>query len=246
MAMGMENWVGRRVKFVLLLALSSVVMLLILCILETRLLDPTLFRALPPSADPAYDPAPIPGPTPAHYPAPTPGSTPGPEPACGAVATQTITPLAHTKHLLVSAFADRRVEKFDVRIIGMFRRDSVQPLRCVFCCSDRTPAGQTSSEASGETPAKVLKHSDHFGFPYGATDVLCRIPGGCVATHVTLVPEGQRPDAAALNRTFLPIRNQGGRGAAPQPLLNLTVCISNLFGGYNNVLQFTQALEMYR
>ena len=123
----------------------------------------------------------------------------------------------HYRHPLVSAFADRRVEKFDVRIIGMFRRDSVQPLRCVFCCSDRTPAGQTSSEVSGETPAKVLKHSDHFGFPYGATDVLCRIPGGCLATHVTLVPEDQRPDAAALNRTFLPIRNRGGRGQGGGP-----------------------------
>ncbi|CAL8284285.1 unnamed protein product [Lota lota] len=151
------------------------------------------------------------------------------------ICTKTITPLDHTRHLLVSAFADQRVENFDVRIIGMFRLDSIQPLHCVFCCSGLT--------ASKETPATVLPHSDHFGFPYGATDTLCRIPGGCEATHVTLVPEGQLLD---LNRTFLPIRNQESRGKAAEPQLNLTVCISNLFGKYNNVLQFTQTLEMYR
>ncbi|CAL8297069.1 unnamed protein product [Arctogadus glacialis] len=247
MAKGMENWTGRRGKFALLFALPTVVMLLILSLPDIRLLVPRLLRPLPPSPDPSPDPAPDPAPDPTHNLAPDPSPDPAPDPAhnlaCGAVAAQTITPLAHTKHLLVSAFADRRVEKFDVRIIGMFRRDSVRPLRCVFCCSDRTlAAGQSASE----TPAQVLTHADHFGFPYGATDVLCRSPGGCLATHVTLVPEGRGPGATALNRTFLPIRNRGGGGAASRPQLNLTVCISNLFGDYNNVLQFTQTLEMYR
>ncbi|CAL8274566.1 unnamed protein product [Merluccius merluccius] len=155
------------------------------------------------------------------------------------LATQTITPLARTRHLLVSAFADRRVENFDVRLIGIFRRDSVQPLQCVFCCSGR-------SAQQGESPALVLEHSDHFGFPYATTDILCRIPEGCETTAVTLVPVGQHLDTAS---TFLPIRNQESGSKAPgaaEPELNLTVCISNLFGSYDNILQFTQSLEMYR
>ncbi|KAG7251604.1 hypothetical protein CRUP_028752, partial [Coryphaenoides rupestris] len=156
--------------------------------------------------------------------------------ACSSlVATQTITPLPNTPHLLVSAFADRRVQNFDVRIIGIFRRDSVRPLVCVFCCSNGTTCGRT-------TPAQVLQHSDNFGYPYVTTDVMCRVPPGCQATHATLVPEGQRLDAAgALNGTFLPIRNRGSGGVGPLPgpgpPLNLTVCISNIFGSYNNVLQ---------
>ncbi|KAG7264787.1 hypothetical protein CRUP_013586 [Coryphaenoides rupestris] len=106
--------------------------------------------------------------------------------ACSSlVATQTITPLPNTPHLLVSAFADRRVQNFDVRIIGIFRRDSVRPLVCVFCCSNGTTCGRT-------TPAQVLQHSDNFGYPYVTTDVMCRVTPGCQATHATLVPEGQR------------------------------------------------------
>jgi len=161
--------------------------------------------------------------------------------ACGSLAaTQTITPLPNTPHLLVSAFADRRVQNFDVRIIGMFRRNSVRPLVCVFCCANGSVGGRT-------TPARVQQHSDNFGYPYVTTDVMCRVPPGCQATHATLVPDGQRSD---LNGTFLPIRNRGSGGVGPLPgpgpPLNLTVCISNLFGSYNNVLQFTQSLEMYR
>ncbi|XP_034432942.1 uncharacterized protein LOC117756506 [Hippoglossus hippoglossus] len=48
----------------------------------------------------------------------------------------TITPLKDTKHLLVSAFMDQRVQGFDIRIIGLFRIDSIQPLHCRFCCAD--------------------------------------------------------------------------------------------------------------
>ncbi|XP_034432941.1 glycosyltransferase family 92 protein F13G3.3-like [Hippoglossus hippoglossus] len=50
---------------------------------------------------------------------------------------KTITPLKDTKHLLVSAFMDQRVQGFDIRIIGLFRIDSIQPLHCRFCCAAR-------------------------------------------------------------------------------------------------------------
>ncbi|KAM9842077.1 uncharacterized protein ACBR49_013551 [Aulostomus maculatus] len=150
------------------------------------------------------------------------------------ISEQTIAPLPNTRHLLVSAYMDQRVTGFDVRIIGIFRRDSVQPLHCLFCC-----AGQISTT----TPATILQHSDHFGFPFVTTDVMCQIPQNCDATHVLLVP---RPDRAAMsNHLWLPIRNRK-TNEDKSLQFNFTVCISCMFGEYNNVLQTAQTLEMYR
>lgn len=146
----------------------------------------------------------------------------------------TITPLHQTKHMLVSAYMDQRVKKWDVRIIAIFRRDSIQPLHCRFCCGDHI--------SSTNTPANILQHADNFGFPYVTTDVLCEIPRNCQATHVALMR-----DKDTVNQTFLPIRNQRTRGSEAEHFdFNFTVCISNLFGNYNNVLQYAQTLEMYR
>lgn len=147
------------------------------------------------------------------------------------VSKKTITPLNGTKHLLVSAYVDRRVSGFDLRIIGIFQRTSIGALHCLFCCRDHV---------SPTTEGAVFPHSDNFGFPYVTTDVLCSIPEACSATHVTLLtePDGWRHS----DSTWLPIRNL--KKAEEQ--LNFTVCISSLFGRYNNVLQFAQSLEMYR
>ncbi|XP_017272523.2 uncharacterized protein LOC108236404 [Kryptolebias marmoratus] len=159
----------------------------------------------------------------------------GPPPVCpSTISDQAITPLKNTKHFLVSAFMDQRRNGFDIRIIGMFRRDSIQPLHCLFCCAGRL--GET-------TPTTVLVHSDHFGFPFAATDVMCRIPQNCDPTHVTLLTQ-PRADQKS-NPTWIPIRNKKTSGKYEEKM-NFTVCISNLFGDYNNVLQFAQTLEMYR
>ncbi|KAF7646183.1 hypothetical protein LDENG_00191990, partial [Lucifuga dentata] len=70
------------------------------------------------------------------------------------------------------------------------------------------------------------------------------IPKDCKATQVTLQPE---KDDNVLRSSLLPIRNQKTSENEIQKLqFNFTVCISNLFGEYNNVLQFAQSLEMYR
>lgn len=148
------------------------------------------------------------------------------------ISEQTITPLNDTKHLLVSAFVDQRVRGFDVRIIGIFRRDSIQPLHCLFCCDGLS---------LNTSPATVYQHSDNFGFPFVTTDVMCQIPPICAATHVTLLTDPHK--VRVLNRPFLPIRNKLEERKLQ---FNFTVCISNLFGDYNNVLQFAQTLEMYR
>ncbi|XP_017272535.1 uncharacterized protein LOC108236413 [Kryptolebias marmoratus] len=159
----------------------------------------------------------------------------GPPPVCpSTISDQAITPLKNTKHFLVSAFMDQRRNGFDIRIIGMFRRDSIQPLHCLFCCAGRL--GET-------TPTTVLVHSDHFGFPFGPTDVMCRIPQDCDPTHVTLLTQPRADNKS--NYTWIPIRNKKTSGKHEEKM-NFTVCISSLFGDYNNVLQFAQTLEMYR
>lgn len=152
------------------------------------------------------------------------------------ISEESITPLNNTKHLLVSAYMDQRVKGFDIRIIGMFRRDSIQPLYCLFCC-----AGQPSNIIQ----ATISQHSDNFGFPFVTTDVMCQIPQNCSPTHVALLTKPDRVNV--FNQTWLPIRNQKTNGIEKKKLqFNFTVCISNLFGDYNNVLQFAQSLEMYR
>uniref|UniRef100_A0A672Z2G1 Glycosyltransferase family 92 protein n=1 Tax=Sphaeramia orbicularis TaxID=375764 RepID=A0A672Z2G1_9TELE len=152
------------------------------------------------------------------------------------VTTQTITPLSDTKHLMVSAYKDQRERGYDVRIIGIFRVDSIQPLRCLFCC------GRLFTSA---TPAKILQHPEYFGFPFVTTDVMCQIPTNCSTTHVSLIPQTSNVDESKF--MWLPIRNQRTDGKEDMKLqFNFTVCISNLFEDYNNVLQFTQTLEMYR
>ncbi|XP_068195487.1 uncharacterized protein, partial [Antennarius striatus] len=150
------------------------------------------------------------------------------------VSETTITPLEDTQHLLVSAYMDQRVEGFDLRIIGIFKRNAIHPLRCQFCCDTRS---------SDTTPATITEHSDNFGFPYATTDVMCQLPEKCDATHVRLLTRGDEQEAS--NRVWLPIRNQKGNEEKKMQF-DFTVCISTLFANYNNVLQFAQTLEMYR
>ncbi|XP_074548318.1 uncharacterized protein LOC141806609 [Halichoeres trimaculatus] len=151
-------------------------------------------------------------------------------------AVNTITPLNSTKHFLVSAFKDRRVKGFDVRIISIFKRNSIRPLYCLFCCEGQLSKTQV---------AKILQLSQNFGYAFGTTLVMCLVPDGCNASHVTLQTEPERPKV--VNQIWLPIRNQRSRGEEEERMqFNFTVCISNLFGGYNNVLQYAQTLEMYR
>ncbi|XP_058471608.1 uncharacterized protein LOC131444920 isoform X1 [Solea solea] len=152
------------------------------------------------------------------------------------ISEQTFTRLNNTKHLLVSAFMDQRRKGLDIRIIGIFKRDSINPLNCYFWCD---------GHMSVPTPSEIMVHSDHFGFPYGTTDVMCPIPENCSATHVTLVT---RPNSdIEPDQLWLPIRNKEMKDNVNDTFqFDFTVCISNLFGDYNNVLQVAQTLEMYR
>lgn len=167
-----------------------------------------------------------------HDPVPVPRTEPKKCPLW--TSKKTFTPLKGTKHLLVSAYMDQRVKGFDLRIIGIFKRDSIQELYCLFCCRDNV---------SATTQATILPHSDNFGFPYVTTDVMCALPDGCSAKHVSLVTD--QDNWRHSEQMWLPVRNLKTEETSDKRF-NFTVCISAVFGGYNNVLQFSQSLEMYR
>ncbi|KAL4609364.1 beta-1,4-galactosyltransferase galt-1-like isoform X2 [Arapaima gigas] len=112
---------------------------------------------------------------------------------------------------------------------------------------DHGSSGQWRPELINN-PVKVLFHLGslksvrHHGHHGPKTYVLCQTESTCNATHVTLsVLENL---AEVKNKTFLRIENRE-RKEENFPV-NFTVCISNLFGDYNNVLQVVQTMEVYK
>uniref|UniRef100_A0A8C7NMH6 Glycosyltransferase family 92 protein n=1 Tax=Oncorhynchus mykiss TaxID=8022 RepID=A0A8C7NMH6_ONCMY len=139
-----------------------------------------------------------------------------------------ITPVNDTKHFMVGAYKEHRLEGSSVRIISIFRRDSVQPLYCVFYCGTHWANGMK---------AEVQMHSDHFG--------TCYLVFSPALTHPNQRNKGLADTKLAQNQSFLRIQNLVKR-EEEKFQFNFTVCWSNLFGDYNNVLQVTQTLEMYK
>uniref|UniRef100_A0AAY5ERA3 Glycosyltransferase family 92 protein n=1 Tax=Electrophorus electricus TaxID=8005 RepID=A0AAY5ERA3_ELEEL len=142
-----------------------------------------------------------------------------------------ITPIRHSKHLMVSTFIDHRINKA-IRVISIIRRDSLQPLYCIYCNNDHNC--QTAE-------AEVQIHVDHFGFPFGASDVLCHGAHTQSATRVAISTSANISEIH--NEDFLPIKNEKTHESF---MFNFTVCISSLFDSYNNVLQFAQTVEIYK
>lgn len=142
----------------------------------------------------------------------------------------TITPIKNSSHFQVSAFMDHRLNKA-IRIISIIKRKNAQPLYCIYC---------NNGQDCELTTAKTQIHTDHFGFPFGASDVLCQGKRTQIATHVTIVADEK---ANINNLDFLPIKNRVDKESFKY---NFTICISSLFGDYNNVLQFAQTMEMYK
>lgn len=132
---------------------------------------------------------------------------------------------------MVSAYKDHRLNGA-TRIIGIIRRDQLRPLYCIFYGQHNCSAG---------SPAQVYMHSDHFGYPFVTTDLLCRSQPMWKVTHVTISTHSDI--AENKDQNFLPIQNKESAASFPH---TFTVCISNLFGGYNNVLQFVQTVEIYK
>ncbi|XP_048368096.1 beta-1,4-galactosyltransferase galt-1-like [Sphaerodactylus townsendi] len=148
----------------------------------------------------------------------------------GIPARNTITPLKDKRTFIIAPYFDNRQNNM-TRVIAIVHHKEVKELYCWFC-----------HPSSGEiyiSKAEINVHSDRFDFPYGATDLRCLEPGAWephyVSIHWSLSGD---PDQLPL----FEIRNRDREG----PLVNFTVCISTMFGGYNNVLQFVQSMEMYK
>ncbi|KAM9476060.1 uncharacterized protein Hap1MRO34_011750 [Clarias gariepinus] len=149
------------------------------------------------------------------------------------ISMKSIIPIKSSSHFAVSAFIDHRINKA-IRVISIIKRNSTQPLYCLYCNNDKV---------CKFTKAEIDIHSDHFGFPFGASDVLCRGDNTQYATHIALTANAADEVSDINNLDFLPIKNRVSKESFKY---NFTICISNLFGDYNNVLQFVQTMEMYK
>ncbi|XP_030634175.1 uncharacterized protein LOC115815358 [Chanos chanos] len=108
------------------------------------------------------------------------------------------------------------------------------PLYCIFCCS---------RDGVEVTVAKVVQHSIHYGYRFGAAHVICPETPSCNSTHVSVTTNPSDFDIAEV--PFLSIENEERRDENFP--YNLTVCISNVLGAENNnALQFIQMVEMYK
>ncbi|XP_073468292.1 beta-1,4-galactosyltransferase galt-1-like [Aquarana catesbeiana] len=143
------------------------------------------------------------------------------------IATDTITAL-DSRTFIISPYYEPRLGQ-SVRVIAIIHV-SVKELYCIFHCS---PNQNISVRA------EVDLHSDRFGFPYGTADLLCAEPSGCNYTYMSF----SSTDSTNTSQNLLfEVMNR-----PPQPISSsFTVCISALYGNYNNVLQMIQSIKMYK
>uniref|UniRef100_H3A4W8 Glycosyltransferase family 92 protein n=1 Tax=Latimeria chalumnae TaxID=7897 RepID=H3A4W8_LATCH len=145
--------------------------------------------------------------------------------------TQTITSL-NKKTFIISAYFDNRERKI-TRFIAIIDRKGYGNLYCRYCCK------QNDVSYTIDFGVEVYVHSDHFGFPYATADLICKIPQNCTKNFVKVY--GLESKGKNLLLPAFKIHNSD-----LQFKYEFSVCISTLFGNYNNVLQFIQAIEMYR
>ncbi|KAL8174347.1 UNVERIFIED_CONTAM: hypothetical protein K2H54_042883 [Gekko kuhli] len=148
----------------------------------------------------------------------------------GIPARNTITPLKDNRTFIIAPYFDNRKNNM-TRVISIAHHKDVKELYCWFCRS-----------SSGEiyiSKAEIDVHSDRFGFPYGATDLKCLEPQDWEPQYVSIhwSPKGDIDQLPLFE-----IRNRDPE----RSLVEFTVCISTMFGEYNNVLQFVQSMEMYK
>ncbi|XP_009997224.1 PREDICTED: uncharacterized protein LOC104389865 [Chaetura pelagica] len=148
----------------------------------------------------------------------------------GKPAQNVITPLKDNRTFIISPYFDDRESKV-TRVIGIVHHEDVKELYCWFCCQ---PNGKIYV-----SKAKIDVHADRFGFPYGAADIVCLEPENCDPTHVSI---DQSPHGNIDQLPRFEIKNRKAETFS----VDFTVCISAMFGNYNNVLQFIQSVEMYK
>ncbi|XP_063078417.1 uncharacterized protein LOC134468424 [Engraulis encrasicolus] len=155
-------------------------------------------------------------------------------------AADTIQRLNNSRHLVVSAFKDHR-RGGAIRVISILRRAELRKMYCLLCLQNTTSPkpGEGDFSQCASSQAAVEIHRDHFNFPYGTADILCTSPSSIKATHVAI---SMHPTPVQ-SLKYLPIQNQETKVSFKY---RFTVCVSNLFGDFNNALQFVQTMEVYK
>ncbi|XP_030391513.1 beta-1,4-galactosyltransferase galt-1-like [Gopherus evgoodei] len=148
----------------------------------------------------------------------------------GEIARDTITALKYNKTFIIAPYFDKRQINL-TRVIGIVHHNEVRDLYCWFCC-------QSDGKVSVERAA-IDVHSDLFGFPYGTADLLCVEPQNCDPNYVSI---HWSPKGNIVQLPRFEIKNRDDKTLS----VEFTVCISTMFGNYNNVLQFIQSIEMYK
>ncbi|KAM9324230.1 uncharacterized protein PAF06_000243 [Gastrophryne carolinensis] len=147
------------------------------------------------------------------------------------VSQDSIIKVKNSRTYLIAAYLDLRGSRV-IRILGITNRHELDTLICDFCPPVTNPT----------VVAEIQVHSDHFGFPYGTTDLLCQLPEQEIPQYVSVFQRGN------FSGTFLKIQNTEQQDTKDPANFqyDFLVCISGMFGAYNNVLQFIQSMEMYQ
>ncbi|XP_061460062.1 uncharacterized protein LOC133373818 [Rhineura floridana] len=147
-------------------------------------------------------------------------------------ANGTITPLKDNRTFIVAAYHDNRQNGMKMtRVIGIVHHHDTKGLYCWFCCP--------VIDGLYVSQAEIDVHRDRFDFPYGTGDLSCLEPENCEPRYVML---HRSPKSNIHQLPWFEIRNRD----VGDSRVDFTVCISTMFGEYNNVLQFVQAVEMYK
>ncbi|KAM5125406.1 beta-1,4-galactosyltransferase galt-1-like [Mantella aurantiaca] len=143
------------------------------------------------------------------------------------ITRDTITSLDNRTFIISPYFEPR--DGPSIRVLAILH-DSVKELYCCFHC---LPNQTVSIRAS------IDLHGDRFGFRYGAADLLCAEPPECDYTYMTF--HYSKVTNTSQNTMFR-VKNR----PLPPISANFTVCLSTLYGNYDNVLQVVQSIEMYK
>ncbi|XP_073514022.1 uncharacterized protein [Phyllobates terribilis] len=143
------------------------------------------------------------------------------------VSTEPITAVGN-RTFIIAPYYDPREDK-TVHVLAIVHV-SVTRLYCSFHCLQ---------EQTVLVRGQIDIHSDRFGFQYGTADILCMEPRNCEYNYISIQESNSTREG---NNIMFKVRNHHPESYT----VNFTVCISTLFGQYNNVLQMMQGIEMYR
>ncbi|XP_069465466.1 uncharacterized protein [Ambystoma mexicanum] len=146
------------------------------------------------------------------------------------ISVKAITPLKDSNIFIIAPYRDHREGSY-IRAIAILQKD-VKELYCSFRCE--------TNRHVYVIKAVIDMHADRFDFPYVTTDVICAEPNNCNPKNIVF------HSSQNANIDELPVFEIQNAVALTSFSAEFTVCISAMFGNYDNVLQFAQTIEMYK